>query len=406
MPNKSSEAREIRISSGTGTLGRYIIHRWPKQSTEIRFFDANGRQTFFYGKGIYAESEPFRPPTTVDAFVTIDGLSCPLGRPCVLMSVSSSTPIASGTVSPSFTSASTVQQPSTSSTAVVNDGPPGISKSSSLLFGFLVTFLVLFVAFMACGMSSRRAMDRRRRRGLAGLSGGTDVKHVEMHRPPLWDVWISSGKACWRDMMPLSVKVIRREVPTTRPEDVPEPVAPLATSPIASPDYFPTYIASGRGIARVAGTPAFLSQPRRSPTQRQTTGTSSTNPNPNPNPNSTQNTNPRVPPTERSVVEEFIRPMQASWALLLRYVRIGRWGSDAVTREEGAASGGNDERAGEPVEALRVSVLIAMPAPSRSSKSVSGIDDDKPDGRLSGEFALGVLDVPWQASEGKDCTFG
>lgn len=27
------------------------------------------RQTFFYGKGIDAESESFRPPTTVDAFV-------------------------------------------------------------------------------------------------------------------------------------------------------------------------------------------------------------------------------------------------------------------------------------------------------------------------------------------------
>lgn len=77
-----------------------------------------------------------------------------------------------------------------------------------------------------------------------------------------------------------------------------------------------------------------------------------------------------------------------------------------MTKDEGAASGGNDDRVGEPVEALRVSVLIAMPAPLRSTKSVSGIDDDTSDGRLSGEFALGVLDVPWKASEGKDCAFG
>lgn len=98
--------------------------------------------------------------------------------------------------------------------------------------------------------------------------------------------------------------------------------------------------------------------------------------------------------------------MQGLWALLLRYVRRGRgFGAGRVTKDEGAASGGDGERAGEPVEALRVSVLIAMPAPPRSSKSVSGIDDE-PDSRLSGEFALGELDVPWRASEGKDCAFG
>lgn len=152
-----------------------------------------------------------------------------------------------------------------------------------------------------------------------------------------------------------------------------------------SPDYFPTYIASGRGIARVAGTPAFLNPPRRSPPQN-------------------QNQNPRgrvqVPPTERSIVDEFIRPMHATWALLLRYLRGG---TGRVRVDEAAVSGGgNGERAGEPVEALRVSVLIAMPtqAPRSSFKSVNGIVDEL-DGRLFGEYALGVLDVPWHVSEGK-----
>lgn len=323
------------------------------------------------------------------------------------MSASSSTPVVTGTITPSFESpfypspTSSVQQGTETSSPVVNNGPPGISKSSSLLFGFLVTFLVLFVAFMACGMSSRRAIDRRRRRGLAGLSGDGDGRQMEMRRPALWDVWISSGKESWQNMMPLSVKVIHREVPSaSRPEDVSEAAAaaPPTTYSMASPDYFPTYIASGRGIARVAGTPAFLNAPRRSP-QRQSPAATNSNQN-------HHQQHPRVPHTERTFVDEFIRPMQTSWALLLRKLHLR--GSDAARqRNEAAATagGGGDkgERVGEPVEALRVSVLITMPAPPRSFKSLSGIIDESDD-RVFEEYALGVVDVPWD--DGKDCTFG
>jgi len=249
-------------------------------------------------------------------------------------------------------------------------------------------------------------MDRRRRHRLAGLSGDVDAKQMEMRRPPLWDVWISSGKECWQDMMPLSVKVIHREAPTASPpEDVSEAAAPQATSPYTSPDYFPTYIASGRGIARVAGTPAFLNAPRRSPPQRQipdTARTGARSTTATATLATTTNSNPRVPPTERSILDEFIRPMQVSWALLLRHLRGRGVGPDGE-KDASSTGGGNGERGGEPVEALRVSVLIAMPAPARSLKSASGIVDE-PDGRLFGEYSLGVLDVPWH--DGKDCTFG
>ncbi len=73
-------------------------------------------------------------------------------------------------------------------------------------------------------------------------------------------------------------------------------------------------------------------------------------------------------------------------------------GVDATTATEAAGAGN-----GEPVEALRVSVLIAMPAPPRSFKSLSGIIDESDD-RVFEEYALGVVDVPWD--DGKDCTFG
>ena len=66
-------------------------------------------------------------------------------------------------------------------------GPPGITPSSSLLFGFLVTFLALFVAFMACGLGSRRARDLRRRL--------YENSQMGLTRPEFWDVWIDETKS-------------------------------------------------------------------------------------------------------------------------------------------------------------------------------------------------------------------
>ena len=76
-------------------------------------------------------------------------------------------------------------------------GPPGISPSSSLLFGFLVTFLALFVAFMACGLGTRRARDMRRRM--------VENAQLNLTRPEMWDVWIGDLKDGgtdwkWRDL--------------------------------------------------------------------------------------------------------------------------------------------------------------------------------------------------------------
>lgn len=64
-------------------------------------------------------------------------------------------------------------------------GPPGVQGSSTLLFGFLFTFLALFVGFVTCGYSSRRAQSL-----LRGAREGQVRRRLKWKKPRMWDVWI------------------------------------------------------------------------------------------------------------------------------------------------------------------------------------------------------------------------
>ena len=92
------------------------------------------------------------------------------------------------------------------SASPASPGLPGITRSSSLLFGFLITFLALFVAFMACGVGSRRAMALRRLR-LLELAGEAP-RRTRQPEPVLWDVWIKEGEETWNHQMVCSRHVL------------------------------------------------------------------------------------------------------------------------------------------------------------------------------------------------------
>jgi len=300
-------------------------------------------------------------------------------------------------------SESTSSQTSTASLGITTanagpDGPPGISRSSSLLFGFLLSFLALFVIFMACGFGSRRALSSRRRRLLADTLDESNDGLKEVKRPLMWDVWIAEADADrrvgWNGMMPLSVKLLNaKNVDSDLPPapvraEAPAPLAPFTAHTASATDYFPTYIASGRGIARLASTPpTFVStrSPSRPP-PRSGGSTSASNPRPVSTP---PNRNPG-PGGGGALTTGLLTVSRRNWTF---------WNHRKGKKREPSSS---DDTA--PVEALQVSTLIAMPTPRRRSEKdememeesgVSVVDESSHTDQPLGELVLGLLEVPW-----------
>jgi len=241
-----------------------------------------------------------------------------------------------------------------------NNGLPGVSRSSSLLFGFLITFLALFVAFMACGLGSRRMMDLRRRRlGLRGAFDASTSNSGALSRPHIWDVWITDGrKDTWKEIKPLSATLMRPKTPPAEAQTPPEPAPPpppappLPTRDTLPGEYFPTFMATGRGIARVAAIP----------------------PRPTATPRSTPSSYPIPNPTDSG---------HSFWDDIP--FRIPYLSPKPQLRQP-------QEQA--PVEGLQISVLIKMPR-----SKTTGIRE-----RLEGEqdalaeYSVGVADVPWSSA--------
>ena len=126
-----------------------------------------------------------------------------------MASTSSETSKTSGPFSSSTFSLSSVSPPSVATISISSqssdnsgDGLPTITRSSSLLFGFLITFLALFIGFMACGYSSRRAAQIRAARSTAQLREMEYHVSAKMKKPRLWDIWVDegSGKDQWKSI--------------------------------------------------------------------------------------------------------------------------------------------------------------------------------------------------------------
>ncbi|KAH8105776.1 hypothetical protein DFH11DRAFT_1748535 [Phellopilus nigrolimitatus] len=221
-------------------------------------------------------------------------------------------------------------------------GPPGISRSSSLLFGFLITFLVLFVAFMACGYTSRRSVELRRRLRTAGAAPHGGARPLEKRgKPPhLWDVWIGGGQATWRTMMPLSAAM----------------KCPLAENTLSAPlaalqEHAPPYVGAtgGRGAARA---PTPVARRARTP----------------PSPRARSQTHPSSPPhTPPHILQNA-------------HAGAGRTGQ--------RRGPGTDELE------LRVAVLIAMPRPPPPPppRGAGGVVEEARPPRVA-EYGIGLADV-------------
>lgn len=114
----------------------------------------------------------------------------------------SSTPFPSTTSSTSFTTiTSTTPSPSpTNPLPGVNDGGNGGSgqRGANYFFGFLITFVVLLLIFVGCGIGSRRRFLARRNAALfagldpwgAALRGGASPQA----KPRLYELYVGGTK--------------------------------------------------------------------------------------------------------------------------------------------------------------------------------------------------------------------
>ncbi|KIJ11184.1 hypothetical protein PAXINDRAFT_171873 [Paxillus involutus ATCC 200175] len=115
------------------------------------------------------------------------------------------------------TATPTLSSPSSTNTPTDN----GISHSSSLLFGFLVTVLTLFALFIMCGTLWHRLVARRRAID-AMLATGEPSTGRALERPRMWDAWVISDKRLpqWVDAKPLAAEECRPADPASKAVEI------------------------------------------------------------------------------------------------------------------------------------------------------------------------------------------
>ncbi|KAF8069124.1 hypothetical protein FPV67DRAFT_1669149 [Lyophyllum atratum] len=111
------------------------------------------------------------------------------------------------------------------STTDEDSGPGGMTRGANYFFGFLITFVVLLLLFVACGLAARRRLLARRQVLLVGRRGdpwvfgyqgppGEEGENVE----PVWvERWTEKGDGeGWKGIMPLSTSVVRPDAEVER----------------------------------------------------------------------------------------------------------------------------------------------------------------------------------------------
>ncbi|KAL5481087.1 hypothetical protein ACEPAI_10028 [Sanghuangporus weigelae] len=251
------------------------------------------------------------------------------------------------------------------------NGMRSVSRSSSLLFGFLITFLALFIGFMACGYSSRRAAQLRGTRYVTHRRNMEYNPPMKMKKPRLWDMWVDEGVRDdrWRDMMPLSLSFVH-------PGD--EKKRPVSSSPgvpetLPQSEYLSPFISGSRAIARFNHSLPAL--PPRRPGRSYT----------------------------ESLLDYFVLPRSNTRPSQLMPTFPNQSGSRHTNHNEmyeGSDSASVQNKcAKEDMKDVQahISVIIAMPSPissSRSSKSRldDGISEDNRQEGL-GNYEIGVTRV-------------
>ncbi|KAI0355822.1 hypothetical protein OH77DRAFT_1424078 [Trametes cingulata] len=244
-------------------------------------------------------------------------------------------------------SASTSSSSATASSSSTGT-PIDLSGNSSLPFSFLITFIAIFLFFLGCGLGSRR-VTRQLRRNL-GLqitpASGTSSPDKPLEKPILWDVYPSDSllplnyavggsrsayRYAWENLSPLNATYVRASPPSVQggatAHRPPEPPPP--------PRWVP-----GRGMIRsFAATPALarpLPPHLNSPTPSRRAA----------------RTLPEVRWRGHRLPELLARPFLPPGT----EQREIRFGADEDASEKK-----------QPVHALQIAVLIAMPSPVASA---------------------------------------
>ncbi|OCB90012.1 hypothetical protein A7U60_g2772 [Sanghuangporus baumii] len=257
-----------------------------------------------------------------------------------------------------------------------DDDMRSVSRSSSLLFGFLITFLALFIGFMACGYSSRRAAHIRGTRHVTHMRNVEYNSPVKMKKPRLWDMWVDEGvrENRWRDMMPLSVTFIHPSDEKKRPvlSSPGVPNQPPLHETFPQHEYLSPFISGSRAFAR-------LDHSLPSPLPGRSRRTFPSNPDslvnyfifPRSNTSSRSQLMPTFPNRFRSLHTNHNERSEGS--------------NSTSVRSKGTKEDMKDIQA-------HISVIIAMPSPTSSSRSwKSGIDDGVSE--ENGQEDLGVYEI-------------
>ncbi|KAJ8586791.1 hypothetical protein M405DRAFT_822785 [Rhizopogon salebrosus TDB-379] len=141
----------------------------------------------------------------------------------------------------------------TPSSTSTSDGN-ALNKSSSLLFGFLVSVLSLFGLFMMSGLIWHRLVIRRRMTDDM-LRVTAPLQRRELQKPRLWDVLGLSGHgyARWGDTQPLAAEQHKITLPP--PQDSPTPRSSFWKRLIDRTPREITYLFSPPSVAQVADPP-------------------------------------------------------------------------------------------------------------------------------------------------------
>lgn len=152
----------------------------------------------------------------------------------------------SSTITPTFTA------PPSDSPSPTNGGNSGggssMQRGANYFFGFLITFVVLLLLFIGCGIGSRRRFARRRALFLATLDPQCMPKEMLPPRPSFFETPFvaSDGKSSWDNLNPLSVRMVRKQTEEPRSGDQSTPsefnVPPPEGQTSPSSSMFPSWL--------------------------------------------------------------------------------------------------------------------------------------------------------------------
>ncbi|KDR80211.1 hypothetical protein GALMADRAFT_242504 [Galerina marginata CBS 339.88] len=237
-------------------------------------------------------------------------------------------------------------------------------KGANYFFGFLITFVVLLLVFVGCGIGSRRRyLARRQAAFLGGMDpwGTVRLDGAEQPQPVLFEQRFEEPvvEKRWTQTMPLSVTLLRRVKDEPSADDRPPPGAHdlVAGAPPLN---------GGIGVEQPTSSAPDIT-------------TSSPTPPPPPPP----------PPRRRATEREHIFPS----------VSVPSW----IPRSESKRRSSQDEKQDvdgdtvDPPEALEITIMIAMPSSSRSASTHDPSHSHPhphPNPHLP-EYQIGVTTLPW-----------